>query len=104
MSKCTFEVGDRVRIKDFDEMIEEFGTQDDGTPDVFCGFNPQMKRLCGLEATISDIRGYTVSFEERIEYGRGGDENRAWNISFDMISHIEDEPTPEIDFNLLFGS
>lgn len=104
MNKCTFEVGDRVRIKDFDEMIEEFGTHSDGTPNVSCGFNPDMRYLCGQKATISNIRGDIVNFEERIEYGRGDDENWAWNISLDMISHIEDEPTPEIDFNLLFGS
>lgn len=51
-----FKVGDRVRIRDWDDMEREYGTDSDGdikVPDV--GFGRCMRHLCGRYVTINDI-------------------------------------------------
>ena len=51
-----FKVGDRVRIRDWDDMEREYGTDSDG--DIFIGgicFFKTMRCLCGRYATIDDI-------------------------------------------------
>ena len=51
-----FKVGDRVRIRDWDDMEREYGTNSDGDikiPDM--SFLPCMRHLCGRYATIRSI-------------------------------------------------
>ena len=51
-----FKVGDRVRIRDWDDMEREYGTDSDG--DIFIGgryFFKKMRHLCGRYATIDYI-------------------------------------------------
>lgn len=51
-----FKVGDRVRIRDWDDMEREYGTDSDGdikVPDIL--FTRCMRHLCGRYATISSI-------------------------------------------------
>lgn len=51
-----FKVGDRVRIRDWDDMKREYGTDSDGdikVPDIV--FTRCMRHLCGRYATIRSI-------------------------------------------------
>lgn len=51
-----FKVGDRVRIRDWDDMEREYGTDSDGNikvPDII--FTRCMRHLCGRYATIRSI-------------------------------------------------
>lgn len=52
MSK--FNVGDKVRVKDWDELVEEFGLTEDGDIDND-GFIFEMKEFCGMETVIENI-------------------------------------------------
>ncbi len=51
-----FKNGDRIRIRQWDDMEKEFGLDSDG--DIYVGdgssFIQDMKHLCGREATIVD--------------------------------------------------
>ena len=53
MSK--FKVGDKVRVRSWDSMEQEYGINDWGNIDVKCGFTPEMKRFCGKVVTIKSI-------------------------------------------------
>lgn len=51
-----FKLGDRVRIRDWDDMEREYGTDSDGdikVPDM--SFSRCMRHLCGRYATIRSI-------------------------------------------------
>ena len=56
-------VGQRVRIRDWDDMEKEFGS--DGLGDIRCPatFTKHMKYLCGKTATITGKGGDRVSLE-----------------------------------------
>lgn len=46
-------IGGHYKVKPFDRLIEEYRPQEeDGMPIVICGFNEQMKKLCGQKVTI----------------------------------------------------
>lgn len=56
-----FKVGDRVRIRDWDDMKKEYGKDCDGNikvPNQI--FSRNMRHLCGRYATIKDIDKYDV--------------------------------------------
>lgn len=97
MSK--YNVGDRVVIRDWDDMAEEYGL----TPyseNINCNryFTTGMRYLCGREFTIKaiDYDGY-VEFEE----------NNDWNYHIDMIrpAYHKDLNIPSSDLidNLIFS-
>ena len=47
-------IGGQYRVKSFDRLIEEYRLkEEDEMPIVICGFNEQMKELCGQKVTIS---------------------------------------------------
>lgn len=53
MEKCNFKVGDKVIIKEWDEMVKEYGINSWGGIDCHpYSFTSFMKILCGEEATI----------------------------------------------------
>ena len=60
-----FKVGDRVRIRDWDDMEREYGLtvfgSIDGPNDVF---SKNMKRLCGKLCVISSIEGQEVFLQD----------------------------------------
>lgn len=94
-------IGDRLRIRHWDDMEEEYGRDDDSIKCKFF-FTQNMRRLCGREFTVSDILGDKIMSEERVEYER---ELGVWNISADMLEPIEDESwlETEADTEGLFG-
>lgn len=75
-----FKVGDRVRIKTWNEMEKEFGTCSNGDIKCCCIFTKGMKYLCGKKCTITDIDGELVDlkFDDDIE-------RKGWDYSTDMI-------------------
>lgn len=50
-----FYVGQRVRIRDWDDMAEEFGCETSGNIRCYLSFTVSMEYLCGAEATITDL-------------------------------------------------
>lgn len=54
------EIGGHYKVKPFDRLIEEYQPQEeDEMPNVICGFNRQMKKLCGQKVTIyRALEGY----------------------------------------------
>ena len=53
-----FEVGQKVRIREWDDMKKEFGVDYTGDIETFPIFVKDMKHLCGRTATITCIREY----------------------------------------------
>lgn len=71
-----FKVGDIVRIREWDDMVEEFGKTADHI-DCRYAFTEPMRPLCGKEFTILRIEGAKVFGSD---FGR-------WTISTDMIEY-----------------
>lgn len=83
-----FKVGDKVRIRQWDDMAEEFGVDEYG--DILCStkFVEQMKSLCGEEAIIKLIYGINSIGLQFINERYG--EDYSWTFSKDMIELIPD--------------
>ena len=66
-------VGDKVVVRDWDDMVAEYGTNSDGYIEMprFC-FTPYMKIYCGKTFTILDVKSsnnaYILSGQEEIPY------------------------------------
>lgn len=56
-SKLKFlEIGGQYKVKSFARLMEEYGSDDSiEMPNVICGFNEYMKKLCGRKVTISAV-------------------------------------------------
>lgn len=78
-----FKVGDRVRIKSWEQMEKEFGMEF-GWIACKCRFNSEMRHLCGRTATISAINDYKVKLTDWSD-DTGG---LYWTISTDMIELV----------------
>lgn len=62
----TFEVGDRVVVRDWDDMQKKRGLDSDG--DIIGGFVRKMKHLCGRTATViscNDSGNIDVTFDDK---------------------------------------
>ncbi|BAL85161.1 hypothetical protein SELR_pSRC300880 (plasmid) [Selenomonas ruminantium subsp. lactilytica TAM6421] len=55
--------GDKVLVRSWDSMKEEFGTDDDGDIDTVPCFATSMRRYCGEEMTVSDAGISFVNLE-----------------------------------------
>lgn len=84
MTIHTFKVGDRVRIRQWDDMVKEFGITDDSI-DCKYAFTTSMKHLCGRAATICKIYGDKILLEDWSDnsYATG------WEFSTDMIEPVD---------------
>ena len=81
-----FKVGDRVRIRNWDDMTKEYGLdweENIATPYYF--FVQEMGILCGVEATITEISGEHIVLNNFSEYE---DFAKMWNYSIFMIEKI----------------
>lgn len=83
-----FKVGQRVRIRQWDDMVKEFGTQNIlGTIAIRCKntFPERMKHLCGKSATIKEFYGDIVDLadwqEDAVNY-------KCWSFSLDMLEPV----------------
>ena len=46
-------IGGQYKVKPFDRLMKEYGSDgSSGMPNVICGFNEQMKKMCGQKVTI----------------------------------------------------
>ena len=85
MNNCKkFNVGGLVKIRQWDDMVKEFGTTASGSVDCRRFFTKRMKPLCGKYAEIVSL-----------EYGRVGLKffncdglNTSWKYSTDMIEKV----------------
>lgn len=50
-----YKVGDKVKVREWDDMVEEFGTDEDDDIDCNLCFVKDMKEYCGKEMTISRV-------------------------------------------------
>lgn len=108
MRESKIQVGDRLRVREWDDMAAEFGVRDSRSvtngyviPCEFA-FTEKMKYMCGRPFTVADLRGNRFISKEKIELesGRYG----GWNISADMLEPIEEETVMEAaDFDGLFA-
>lgn len=80
-----FKVGDRVRIRQWEDMEKEFGTDSDGDIRVWARFVKGMRHLCGRTAIITEIygRGVKLDFDNKT-----GDVD--WGYTTDMIEKAEE--------------
>lgn len=86
MATRKFEVGDKLRIREWEDMKSEFGMKNGGV-DINCAFTftEEMKRFCGKNFTVSSIYGDRYHSEERLEMEHGW----TYNISADMLEYRE---------------
>lgn len=63
MTTHTFKVGDRVRIRQWDDMAEKFGIDEVGAITIY-PFKFKDKHLCGREATIRCIFGCSLKLDD----------------------------------------
>lgn len=64
-----YKVGNKVKVREWDDMIEEFGTDEDGDIDCNLGFVEYMKKYCGKEMTVSRVlTGYYTLEEDEGEF------------------------------------
>lgn len=83
MSK--FQIGDKLRIRQWDDMVKEFGIDENGNISCTFVFTKQMKILCGQPFTVSSI----VKSFDRSEYQSEEEPSMGFMISSDML-----EPVP----------
>lgn len=84
--EAKFKIGELVRIRQWDDMVKEFGTRATGSVDCKCHFTVDMKPLCGKYAEIKDLRVDGIVFL-RFFNCDGSVEN--WNYSTDMIEKVK---------------
>lgn len=92
-------VGEKVRIRQWDDMAEEFGSDDSGIS-CACFFMNDMKSLCGKEFTVTDVSntGRINKYGDKYCLVRGC--TTSYTISSDMI-----EPVDIVDSaNVVFDS
>lgn len=80
-----FKVGDRVRIKTWEQMEKEFGKDSDGDINCIPCFNKGMKCLCGQTATIDKICDCNIELKDWS--GESGEIH--WGFSTDMIELVD---------------
>lgn len=94
MAERVFQVGDVCRIRQWDDMAEEFGGGKDGWAIRCTGsFPKEMRYLCGQRFTIRDINGVSHRSVEGLEDTRPGDV--PWLITSDMLEYDPDEDPAE---------
>lgn len=89
MFKPNFKVGDKVVIKDWDEMVKEYGI-DPPSGSINCypyHFVSSMRALCGEEATITKV--YLKNWKVELEFKKSNLNYSPWNYCVDMIKHAK---------------
>ena len=85
-----FRVGDKVKIKSWEEMEKEFGLDRSGNIDCNAHFTNSMKKYCGATATISAINSDEIvvltSNSSNLDFS-------FWTFSTDMIKKANDFKT-----------
>ena len=101
-------IGDRLRVRQWDDMELEFGLYYTGSIKCAFSFTKDMRYLCGRPFTIRvrDVEHGNYLSEEREEFCHDAPEGR-WRISADMLEPIDDPveiiPFTDDEINLLLG-
>lgn len=80
-NKHGLSVGDRVRVREWDDMKAEFGLDEIGNINIRLGFTKNMAVFCGRVATVACVTGSRVylNCEDRdVDFNR-------WLWSVDML-------------------
>lgn len=85
----SFEVGDMIVVREWDDMKAEFGTDFWGIKCKFV-FTGEMIMFCGEEAEITDMSQGEVSL--KFAHPSLTIKSRDYNFSTDMIRLISNEP------------
>ena len=80
-----FKVGELVRIRQWDDMAEEFGINSWGAIICQCWLTVAMKPLCGKYAEITKIRD---DGKVELRFFNCDDSVENWNYSTDMIEKV----------------
>ena len=93
-------VGENVRIRQWDDMADEFGFDDVGIP-CAATFVDQMKYLCGEEFTVTNVlrEGYTDMYGNKYYSVKGCPNAHEYTISSDMIEPIDIVDSPNDVFD-----
>ena len=87
-------IGDRLRVREWEDMAEEFGAVGD---EIACDltFTQSMRYMCGMPFTVEEISSDSRRFfsKEGIEW--------CWNITSDMLEPLEIDDKPETDDDFL---
>lgn len=59
-----YKVGDKVKVREWGNMVEQYGTDEDGDIDCDLCFLTDMKKYCGKEMTISKVDFLHYRMEE----------------------------------------
>ena len=111
-SRNKVNVGDRIRIKEFDDMAEEYGTDKYGDitppcPNISC-FSRHMKNYCGATGTVTNMdislfpegiysRIY-IDFDDNNKFGRA-----SWVFMDYMVTVEPNTEMPEMqDIAMLY--
>ena len=81
-----FTVGELVRIRQWDDMEEEFGTRMSGSINCRYTFTEDMKPLCGKYAEIRDVRD---DGKVSLRFFNCEKEEVCWAFHTDMIEKVE---------------
>lgn len=79
-----FKVGELVRIRQWDDMEKEFGTNGCGAVNSHCYFTDAMKPLCGKYAEIVRLEDGYVG----LKFFNCGGLNTFWGYSTDMLEKV----------------
>lgn len=71
----------KVRIKEWDDMAEEYGIDEDGDIDCYCSFTIEMKEYCGKVFEVFEV--YDSDNWKGFEYD-------GWLFSSDTYEIIEE--------------
>lgn len=84
-----FKVGEKVKIKTWDELAAEFGVTRNGTviPCTF-GFIPDMKEFSDGIFTIKSINTENGAFKNTVRFEEPEIEESPWNFSTDMLKKL----------------
>ena len=91
-------VGENVRIRQWDDMADEFGFDAAG---IFCGatFVNDMKHLCGKEFTVTAVSKIGRKNRYGDEYCLVSGCTTTFTISSDMIEPIDMVDSPNVVFD-----
>ena len=81
-----FKVGELVRIRQWDDMVKEFGVDSVGDIYSCVQFVTSMKPLCGKYAEIVSLDENDV--EVKLKFFNCGGLDTSWNYSTDMIEKV----------------
>lgn len=96
-----FYVGQKVRIRKWDDMLEEFGEHSPGEIKCRATFTREMQYLCGKECTI---RGISCSKDERDSGYVTIKESSIFIFSTDMIEPADIPQSFDLDaFKSMIG-